>query len=302
MSAAFSLTERSGDMYFTPSHSGGFCEINAPAKINLYLDVTGKRADGYHLLETVMHTISLSDSVTLTELDSGGIQIHCSDPLIPRDERNIAYKCARAFLDKTGKQLGGVGIEIVKNIPSQAGMGGGSADGAAVLKGLNKLLGTGLSDDELIAIGTPIGADIPFCIKGGCGWCTGIGEIIEPLPELSGTVLIAKGQKGISTAEAFGRIDSVGQKIGLKDVRESFLRASSAVEISDLCRNIFDEVTNCDEVSEIKRIMTENGAECACMTGSGSAVFGIFRADEKAEAVRMELDKMGFYAAVCSLI
>ena len=130
MSAAFSLTERSGDMYFTPSHSGGFCEINAPAKINLYLDVTGKRADGYHLLETVMHTISLSDRVTLTELDSGGIQIHCSDLSIPCDERNIAYKCARAFLDKTGKHLGGVGIEIMKNIPSQAGMGGGSADGA----------------------------------------------------------------------------------------------------------------------------------------------------------------------------
>ena len=166
--------------------------LNAYAKINLYLDITGRRTDGYHTIETVMHSISLCDTVEITKI-TGETEIICSDSSIPCDKSNIAYKCAAAFFEHTGISGSNVRISIIKRIPSQAGMGGGSADGAAVLKGLNKLYCTGLSLQELCDIGVKTGADIPFCIVGGCGYCTGIGEEISPLPLLSGTVLIGKG-------------------------------------------------------------------------------------------------------------
>lgn len=275
--------------------------LNAKAKINLYLDVTGKRADGYHLLETVMHTVSFCDTVTLTKTDRNGIEISCSDPLIPCNEKNIAYKCAAAFFDKTGISSGGVSIDIIKRIPSQAGMGGGSADGAAVLIGLDRLFETGLSEGELISISARIGADIPFCIKGGCGYCTGIGEIIEPLPAICGCVLIGKGQVGISTAEAFGKIDSLGSGIGITGIKKIFGNVSSLTDIAPFCRNIFDDVTSLEEVSDIKRIMTENGAVCSAMTGSGSAVFGLFESENVASKAQEVLKQKNYFTALCRL-
>lgn len=275
--------------------------LNAKAKINLYLDVTGKRADGYHLLETVMHTVSLCDTVTLTKTGRSGIEISCSDPLIPCNEKNIAYKCAAAFFDKTGINSGGVSIDIIKRIPSQAGMGGGSADGAAVLTGLDRLFETGLSEGELISIGARIGADIPFCIKGGCGYCTGIGEIIEPLPAICGCVLIGKGQAGISTAEAFGKIDSLGSGIGIPGIKKIFGNVSSLTDIASYCRNIFDDVTSLEEVTDIKRIMTENGAVCSAMTGSGSAVFGLFESENVAFKAQEVLKQKNYFTALCRL-
>ena len=276
--------------------------LNAKAKINLYLDVTGKRADGYHLLETVMHTVSLCDTVTLTKTDRDGIEISCSDPLIPCNEKNIAYKCAAAFFDKTGIISRGVSIDIIKRIPSQAGMGGGSADGAAVLTGLDLLFETGLSENELISIGARIGADIPFCIKGGCGYCTGIGEIIEPLPAICGYVLIGKGKAGISTAEAFGKIDSLGSGIGITGIKKIFGNVSSLTDIAPFCRNIFDDVTSLEEVTDIKRIMTENGAVCSAMTGSGSAVFGLFESEAGAADALEVLKQKKYFTALCMLL
>lgn len=276
--------------------------VNARAKINLYLDVTGKREDGYHLLETVMHTVSLCDIVTVSNKVGGGIEISCSDPMIPCDDRNIAYKCAEAFFNKTGISGCGVGISIEKNIPSQAGMGGGSADGAAVLKGMNKLFSAGLSESGLISIGAELGADIPFCICGGCGYCTGIGEIIEPLPIISGTVLIGKGSCGISTPEAFRKIDSVGAGIGIKGIKGIFTDVAALEDIAPYCRNIFDDVTGLDEVSDIKSIMCENGAVCSCMTGSGSAVFGLFDSSSSAEFAFCKLKEKGYFSALCSLV
>lgn len=276
--------------------------LNANAKINLYLEVTGRRADGYHLLETVMHTVSLCDRVTLTKTGKSGIEISCSDPLIPCNEKNIAYKCAEAFFEHTGICDRGVGIDIIKNIPSQAGMGGGSADGAAVLTGLNRLFCADLSEGELISLGAKIGADIPFCIKGGCGYCTGIGEIIEPLPKISGTVLIGKGSTGISTPEAFARIDSLGNRIGTEGIRDIFGSVRSLRDIAPYCRNIFDDVTCLDEVSRIKKIMTDNGAVCSLMTGSGSAVFGLYETEASAEGAYEILKQNGYFSALCSLV
>lgn len=275
--------------------------LNAKAKINLYLDVTGKRADGYHLLETVMHTVSLCDTVTLTKTGRSGIEISCSDPLIPCNEKNIAYKCAAAFFDKTGISSRGVSINIIKRIPSQAGMGGGSADGAAVLIGLDRLFETGLSEGELISIGARIGADIPFCIKGGCGYCTGIGEIIEPLPAICGYVLIGKGKAGISTAEAFGKIDSLGSGIGIPGIKKIFGNVSLLIDIAPFCRNIFDDVTSLEEVTDIKRIMTENGAVCSAMTGSGSAVFGLYESENAAKKAQEVLKQKNYFTALCRL-
>lgn len=275
--------------------------LSAKAKINLYLDVTGKRADGYHLLETVMHTVSLCDTVTLTKTDRSGIEISCSEPLIPCNEKNIAYKCAAAFFEKTGISGGSVSIDIIKRIPSQAGMGGGSADGAAVLTGLDRLFETDLSENELISIGAKIGADIPFCIKGGCGYCTGIGEIIEPLPAIRGCVLIGKGKAGISTAEAFGKIDSFGSGIGIPNIKKVFGNVSALTDIAPYCRNIFDDVTSLEEVTDIKRIMTESGAVCSAMTGSGSAVFGLFGSENIAANAQKVLKQRNYFTALCRL-
>ena len=247
--------------------------LNAKAKINLYLDVTRKRADGYHLLETVMHTVSLCDTVTLTKTGRSG----------------------------TGISSRGVSIDIIKRIPSQAGMGGGSADGAAVLTGLDRLFETGLSESELISIGAKIGADIPFCIKGGCGYCTGIGEIIQPLPAICGYVLIGKGQAGISTAEAFGKIDSLGSGIGITGIKKIFGNVSSLTDIAPFCRNIFDDVTSLEEVTNIKRIMSEKGAVCSAMTGSGSAVFGLFESESVAAKAQEVLKQKNYFTALCRL-
>lgn len=249
-----------------------------------------------------MHTVSLCDIVTVSRTDKSGIDISCSDPLIPCNEQNIAYKCAAAFFEKAGISDGGVSIEIIKKIPSEAGMGGGSADGAAVLSGMNRLFNTGFSEEELISIGAKLGADIPFCLKGGCGYCTGIGEIIEPLPRISGTVLIGKGTAGISTAEAFGKIDSLGSGIGIKGIKEKFSCVRSLDAIADCCRNIFDDVTSLEEVVDIKRIMSENGAAADSMTGSGSAVFGLFDSEELAEKAFGILKNKGYFSALCSLV
>lgn len=274
--------------------------LNAYAKINLYLDITGRRADGYHTLETVMHSVSLCDTVEITKI-TGETEITCSDSSIPCDKSNIAYKCAAAFFEHTGISGSNVRISIIKRIPSQAGMGGGSADGAAVLKGLNELYGTGLSLHELCDIGVKIGADIPFCIVGGCGYCTGIGEEISPLPLLSGTVLIGKGSIGISTKEAFSAVDSKNLCPPHQNIKEIFAKADMT-EISRCCYNAFEAATDLEEVADIKSIMLQNGALCSCMTGSGSAVFGIFQDETSADISKEILHSKGYFSEICSFI
>lgn len=275
--------------------------LNAYAKINLYLDVTGKRSDGYHLLKTIMHTISIHDTVTL-EKGGKGITIHCTDDTIPCDEKNIAYKCADIFFSETNISDRDIHISIEKNIPSQAGMGGGSADGAAVLKGLNLIYKTGLSAEELCALGVKVGADIPFCVMGGCGYCTGIGEIIRPLPPLCGYVLIGKGSEGISTAEAYRKIDERSICTEQNDLFSIFSDTSSLSRIAPYCRNAFDEVTGLREVAALRQLMTENGAICSCMTGSGSAVFGLFEDKAAGKAAENILSEAGYFSRLCEFV
>ena len=266
-------------------------EMSAPAKVNLYLDVTGRRADGYHNIESVMQSVSLCDAVTVsvdTGDTSGVIKVSCTDETIPADEGNICCKAARAFFDYTLAERCAVSVRIVKNIPSQAGLGGGSADAAAVIAALDRLLGTGCDAEQLCNICAGVGADVPACLLGGTLYCTGIGDIITPLPHLPGCfIVIAKGTQGISTAEAYGKIDSRGG-LARNDIRSVFCSGDIRT-ISENCRNIFEEVTDLPEVGSIKETMLGAGALCAMMTGSGSAVFGIFDSQVRAEAAAAAL-------------
>ena len=177
----------------------------ARAKINLYLDVTAKREDGYHEIESVMQSVSLADTVSLERADD--LTVICDHPAVPGGSENLAYRAAQAFFRVTGI-AGGAGIRIEKHIPVAAGLAGGSADAAAVLRGLNRLYGTGLTDTELCGIGKTLGADVPFCVVGGTALTRGIGEKLTTLPTLSGCYfVIAKGETGISTAAAYAALD-----------------------------------------------------------------------------------------------
>lgn len=248
--------------------------IKANAKINLFLNVTGLRKDNYHLIESVMQSITLSDTIYIKENNTDKINISCTDAMIPVDERNICYKATTEYFKNQGK-VKGIDIFIEKNIPSQAGLGGGSADAGAALTGLNAIYKY-YSNEELLHIGCTVGADVPFCMTGGTAFCSGIGEDISPIsniPECN--ILIAKGKAGISTKDAYKRIDELKNIPQFNNIKNIF-DSNELSTITKNCYNIFELVAGCDDVIDIKRIMNENNAVCSCMTGSGSAVFGIF--------------------------
>lgn len=275
--------------------------VDAPAKINLALDVVGKRNDGYHLLETVFQSISIYDRLTISLKDESGIDITCNIPYIPCNEKNLAYKAANAFIRKTG-MCNGVSIQLYKRIPSQAGMGGGSSDAAAVLKGLNSLTGSKLTSGELCDIAVTLGADVPFFIYGGTAYAEGIGEKLETLPfsrELN--VVAAKGRGGISTPEAYKRIDALKNPIhpNARALRDALKYGEDIYELWQYCGNIFEEVTVLKDVSNIRNIMKKMGADFVCMSGSGSSVFGIFRSLDSAWKCRDVLAKKYSFAVCC---
>ncbi|MDE7288649.1 MAG: 4-(cytidine 5'-diphospho)-2-C-methyl-D-erythritol kinase [Oscillospiraceae bacterium] len=273
--------------------------ITAPAKINLMLDVTGRRSDGYHTLLTIMQSISLDDTVYITTNDSGRITVECSTDGVPCGSENIAYRAAQAFCLYTKKQCTGLHIKIVKNIPLQAGLGGGSADGAAVLTALNKIHGFVCSNDELCRIGASIGADVPFCLVGGTKLCQGIGEEISYVPPLENcSIVIAKGTGGISTKEAYQRIDG----LAARSAADISLYNGSIDSLKKIGGNIFEEVTESDDVFKIKQICTDFGAEYTAMSGSGSAVFGLFGMSSQKNAAHSCANRLraeGFFADVC---
>lgn len=263
--------------------------VEAPAKINLALDIVGVNEKGYHLMKMMMQAVSICDQVFLKKTDSG-IVVGCDDPSIPCDETNIAYRCAELFFAHTG-QTGGAEIFLHKEIPQQAGMAGGSADGAGVLEGLNELYKTGLSLEELCEIGVKAGADIPFCLMGGTAKVEGIGEKITPVASMpSCWIVIAKPKQGISTKEAFEEFDrrNIEPKLRL-EVMEQALEEQ---KLSNLCGELYNAlelVCPLEEVSRIEEWMKSFGALGAKMTGSGSAVFGIFEDFSKAMACQKKL-------------
>nr|WP_026962257.1 4-(cytidine 5'-diphospho)-2-C-methyl-D-erythritol kinase [Alicyclobacillus herbarius] len=180
----------------------------AYAKINLTLDVLGKRADGYHEVDMVMQTIDLSDSVFLERTDGAGIELDCNVSQVPLDERNLAHAAARAFFRRTGHEAG-LRIKIDKQIPIAAGLAGGSADAAAVLRGMNRLFGTGLTLAELAEIGAEVGSDVPFCVHGGCAVATGRGERLRPVEHsLRAFVVLVHPLMHVSTAAVYQAIET----------------------------------------------------------------------------------------------
>lgn len=263
----------------------------ANAKLNLYLDITGRRADGYHLLETVMQSVDLCDVVTVTRGEK--ISVTCTDPNIPSGEGNICHRAALAFFGRAGDGFGAE-VRIDKRIPSGAGMGGGSADAAAALRGLNALAGNALSEEELLRAALTVGADVPFCLCGGTRVCRGIGELMESAPPITeGCYLVVKPQYSCPTGAAYASYDSAPREP--KNALSQFI--TSGADYAGRLYNVFEELYADERTERIKRRLLSAGARGASLTGSGSAVFGVF-VDESAAGSAAELFPQCF-TAVC---
>lgn len=274
-------------------HDKSFASAKAFAKINLALEITGKREDGYHTLSTVMQSISLFNTVEVSENSSGQIKLCCNDLSLPTDERNTAYRAAKEFLAVAGEKAScGLDIYIQKRIPYQAGMGSASADAAGVLAAANRLFGNCLSETKLLEIAALIGADVPFCLKGGTAYASGTGEILTALPRLPQCAfLVAHPNRGMSTPQAYKSFDALAspEQPNGKKCAEA-IKSGSLQNIAAACGNVFELCCDIEEVFEIKRLLVENGALTACMTGSGTAVFGIFSDETAAESAKVALE------------
>lgn len=270
------------------------------AKINLSLDVTGKRSDNYHTLDSIFQTVSVYDRLEVTLTDGKGIFLECDNPTIPCHEKNLAYRAAEAFLTEAGISAG-VRIRLEKHIPSGAGMGGGSADAAGVLYVLNLLTEKYYTNPELREIGVKLGADVPFLLLGGTARAQGIGEILtplNPLPEIP--LVILKGTESISTPAAYKAIDTLINPV--HPDTEAILHAVDTQNMDLLsrnCSNLFETVTECEDVTRAEKKLLEYGAECAVMTGSGAAVFGIFKNPQTAQVCAETLQKEFVFAQAC---
>ncbi len=263
------------------------------AKLNLTLDVLSRRDDGYHDLEMIMQSVSLYDSVAVRIGTGEGITTISNARHIPNDDRNIVVKSAKAFCEATGIDCGGIHIAVEKKIPSSAGLAGGSADGAAVLRLLNELCDAKLSDEMLCDIGVKVGSDIPFCLMGGTRVARAKGEAmseIAPMPDCH--IVISKPWRGMSTKAVFTEIDS--HPIPKHPDTDAMVSAIESGDIHGLCNNVynvFEPVVSGEiaDISTIKVMLRNYGALAAAMTGSGSAVFGIFDKKENAQIAKNEL-------------
>lgn len=248
------------------------------AKVNLTLDVLGKRENGYHDVKMIMQTVNLFDLIVVDK-EKSGITLKTNIKSLPNGEKNIAWRAAEVFFEHTGI-VGGAKILIHKNIPIAAGLAGGSGNAAAVLCALDKLYGTNLSDEELCKIGLSLGADVPYCILGGTQLAEGIGEILtelKPLPKT--TFLLVKPNINISTADIYKAIDSSGELSHPNT--EKAIEAIEKGDVSAVAKelsNVMESVTavDCPTICEIKEEMLKMGAVGAQMSGSGPTVFAIF--------------------------
>lgn len=251
----------------------------AYAKVNLTLDVLGKRADGYHDLKSVMQTISIRDDVEIDIGTGKPWKLICSNEQIPSDDRNLAWKAANVFFERIGKDPDGIEIRITKRIPTEAGLGGGSADAAAVLRALNKHYDNPMSVLALAELGACVGSDVPFCVVGGTAMVEGRGERLRKLPDMPDCVfVICKPEFSASTPELYQKIDvSVIGKRPDNPAMESALLSGDLAQIACNLYNVFDPIVTADhlELNYIKSIFNSYGSIGQQMTGSGSAVFAI---------------------------
>lgn len=265
----------------------------AYAKVNITLDVVGKREDGYHLLKMIMQNIDIYDVITIEKIESG-IEITCNKPYVPTDERNLAYKAAKLF-KYTFNITSGVSINIKKNIPVAAGLAGGSTDCAAVLKIMNKLFQVNADNEKLMELGVKLGADVPYCINGGTALCEGIGEILTPLkPFKNHIIVLVKPPFGVSTKDVYKNFD-LGRVKNHPETDKviTYMNEDNLYEVAKNMKNLLENVTlkKHKVISSIKSEMESLGAIKAMMSGSGPTVFAFFDDMMKAQRCYDEMKK-----------
>lgn len=272
-------------------------KLAANAKINLHLDIEGKRQDGYHDIYSIMQSVDLCDTITLEydENANRSISVSCNIADIPSDRRNIAYIAADKLLER-----GSLSIHIEKNIPSPAGLAGGSADAAAVLYGLKEMLDIHKTDGEMISICASVGADVPFCYVGGNMIVRGIGDILsDGEKNIDGYVVIAVMGDGVSTPYAYSVLDKRYGDFKMRNMQTCNAYSTIDAGTGELF-NIFEDTVFCmrPQAMELKRIMTEHGG-ISLMSGSGPSVFGIYKSPSMAESAMHALSSIGAKAYLC---
>ncbi len=261
--------------------------VEANAKINLTLDILGKRPDGFHEVAMVMQTIGLHDTLVMEKTERD-IELSINVPWLKADEKNLAWRAAELIRQEYGLE-GGVRIELTKRIPVAAGLAGGSADAAAVLKGMNDLYGLQLDEEKLCELGARLGSDIPFCIMGGTMLATGRGEVLTRLSDMPETwVVLAKPRISVSTAWAYQNYDEQGADCHPDNeaIKQAIDRGNRKAVAGLLC-NVLESVTikKYDVIAEYKQMMLDKGAMASMMSGSGPTVFGLAKNREQAESI-----------------
>ena len=261
-------------------------ELKAYAKVNLGIDVIGKRPDGYHEVRMIMQTVKLYDRITMEKNDSGNIILSTNLPYLPVNEKNLVYRAIDMIRNAYGI-TDGVTASIVKRIPIAAGLAGGSSDAAAAFVGMNQLFHLGITQQELMDYGVKLGADIPYCIMRGTALSEGIGEILTPLPPIPNCwFLIVKPTFSMSTKFVYENLhlDEIAVHPDIDGMKEA-LYQRDLIGVTDRMENVLEQVTkkHYPAIGEIKDIMRKEGALNALMSGSGSTVFGIFKSKETAE-------------------
>ena len=266
-------------------------EIQAFAKLNLTLDILGKREDGYHDLRMVMQSITLADTLTLEENRGEGLRVNANLRFLPTGEKNLAAAAALRFWEALGREPENLDIRIEKRIPVCAGMAGGSSDAAAVLRALNQRAGEPFSPKELARLGERVGSDVPYCVLGGTALAEGRGEVLTPLPPLPRCWVVAcKPDFPISTPELFAQADRV--KLRRRPDTAGLVAALEAGDLGGVARrmyNVFEDVLPArlyTRVAEIKNVLIQCGALGANMSGSGPTAFGLFDRLEAAQEAR----------------
>ena len=262
-------------------------KVEGNAKINLTLDILGKRPDGYHEVAMVMQSIGLSDIVEMEKTD-GPIELTINVPWLKADEKNLAWRAA-ALIKEEYKLAGGVRMKLTKRIPVAAGLAGGSTDAAAVLRGMKELYALDISEERLCELGAQLGSDIPFCLLGGTMLSTGRGEVLKRLPDLPATwVVLAKPRISVSTAWAYQNYDAQGAKEHPDNerIQQEIARGDRKAVAGLLC-NVLESVTikKYDVISQYKQMMLQQGAMASMMSGSGPTVFGLAERKETADRI-----------------
>ncbi|SCI35131.1 4-diphosphocytidyl-2-C-methyl-D-erythritol kinase [uncultured Flavonifractor sp.] len=264
-------------------------EVQANAKLNLTLDVLGKRPDGYHDMRMVMQSITLSDALTVKENGGRGLRVGTNLHFLPNNEKNLAAQAALRFWEARGIGVKGLDITIEKRIPVCAGMAGGSSDAAAVLRALNQMEGEPFSILELARIGERVGSDVPYCVLGGTALVEGRGEVLTPLPPLPRCwVVVCKPPFPISTPELFAQLDRV--RVTRRPDTQGVMDALAAEDLEGVARrmyNVFEDVLpdrQRSRVADIKNTLIHCGALGATMSGTGPSAFGLFTQLEKAKS------------------